>query len=144
MRHALRLLCHPSTHLLPVLLALASLACVSGCGGTDCGDVGPPAPYSFTARLELPQGDIPVDLVITLSGAGTNASIRLDDLEADGSSLCNVDGDISCTWGDGSPGKGTFDATAAGYAPVHVDLDAASAACNGVIPAHQNATLTPQ
>ncbi|XXT21348.1 hypothetical protein WME94_07275 [Sorangium sp. So ce429] len=141
MRHALRLLCHPSTHLL--LLALASLACASGCGGTDCGDVGPPAPYSFTARLELPQGDIPVDLVITLSGAGTSASIRLDDLEADGSSLCNVDGDISCTWGDGSPGKGTFDATAAGHAPVHVDLDAASAACNGVIPAHQNATLTP-
>ncbi|WP_104984941.1 hypothetical protein [Sorangium cellulosum] len=126
------------------LLPAAAIACASGCGGTDCGDVGPPAPYSFTALLELPQGDIPADIEITLGGAGTNTSLRLEDLGADAASPCTVDNGISCAWGDGSPGAGTLDATAAGFAPVHLDLEATPAACNGVVLDHERATLTPQ
>lgn len=125
-------------------MLFAALACASGCGG-DCDDVGPPAGLSFTANLAIPQGGIPADIAIVLTGAGTNEAVGFDEINGDDpTSPCHADGDVRCSWGDGSPGKGTFDATATGFAPAHADLEATSASCNGVNPDHANVTLTAQ
>ena len=51
--------------------------------------------------------------------------------------------DSSTEWGEGA-GKGTFDATAAGHTPVHVELEALSQACNGLEPDGATATLVKQ
>ncbi|MCC6553013.1 MAG: hypothetical protein IT372_08325 [Polyangiaceae bacterium] len=142
---------HLPTFLKPLLPA--ALLALAACGGddtdsdpeVDCSMVGPPAGWSFSAHLAASGSAIPADLSITLTGAGPEITETWAQISAGAPSLaCRADTGVTCTWGDGSPGPGTLDATAAGFAPVHLDLEATPASCGGANPDHQEATLTPQ
>jgi hypothetical protein len=132
-----------------VLLSLvAAFAAVSGCG-TDCSDVGAPMlyDYSFSVILRAPQGTYPADLQIVLKTKGTSESFGIavisDSDAGPTAGTCVRDGgEIKCRWGDGEAGTGSFEATAAGFVPVRLDLEATSS-CNQTSPDYQSVTLVP-
>jgi hypothetical protein len=135
-----------------MLLSLgAAFAAVSGCG-PDCSNAGAPMLYdhSFSVILRAPMGTYPADLQIVLKTKGTSESFGLTDI-ADGANsdagpsadtCVLVEGEITCRWGDGEAGTGSFEATAAGFTPLRLDLEATSS-CNQTGPDYQSATLVP-
>jgi hypothetical protein len=156
-----------------VLVSLgAALPGLSGCGGVDCSNAGPPFDYdySFSVVLGVPQGGIPADLQIELKGNGTSVTLGPGDIVNGGggtggaggagsagsaggaggaggagaeSSPCQlVNANIRCEWGDGKAGTGSFKATATGYAPVNLTFEA-STSCAQTNPDEQSAKLTP-
>ncbi len=141
-----KLLARPALPLaLPLLAALAPLASLAaaGCGpGLECGEMGLPVGFSFVVDLSVEQGSFPADLVIKLTGGGVNEEITMAEIEAaQPEDPCVLDaGVVTCLWGSSGPGRGTFDATAAGYQPLHLDLAAVEDEC-GVRAAEQQGVL---
>lgn len=128
-------------------LAAALAALASGCGkDLECTELGIPASVSFVVDLDVPEGDLPADLVITLTGGGVSQAITSADLAAaQPGDPCVLDaGVVTCLWGSGGPARGTFDATAAGHRPVHLDLTAVEDECGGVRAAEQEVALQPE
>lgn len=118
---------------------------LAGCG-PDCSNVGAPFDYgfSFSVDLSFSPPTVPVDLKMVLTGEGSSETITWADIEAaaDPDQVpCNYrDMHVLCGWGSGSPGTGTFVATASGYQSVNLELTATSS-CGQTNPARLEATL---
>lgn len=140
-----KLVARPALALFTALAPLASLV-AAGCGpGIECGEMGLPVAFSFVVDLTVEEGSFPADLVIKLTGGGLNEEITMAEIEAaQPDDPCVLDaGVVTCLWGSGGPGQGTFDATAAGYEPLHLEVSAVEEEC-GVHAAEQQAVLQPE